>query len=47
MQWFEEDFGGQENFPAIIMEYVGEDVSGYQFEYIPFDWTASFRNFKS
>lgn len=46
MDWFTEDFGGVEKIPAVIEKYTGEEVRGYEVEYLSWDWTAQFQNFK-
>lgn len=44
--WFAEDFKGTSEIIKLITFYTGEDVEGYEIEFIPWSWESSFGNFK-
>lgn len=45
MEWFAEDFGGEEGIIEVLNTYLDRDVSGYDIEYKTFDWTQQLENF--
>jgi len=44
--WFAEDFKKTVEISELIALYTGEEVKGYNIEYISWSWDSSFRNFK-
>ncbi|MEQ9266032.1 MAG: DUF547 domain-containing protein [Balneolaceae bacterium] len=47
MEWFGEDFGGEENLPSVLTKYLDRDLSDYSIRYKEFDWTEKLSNFSS
>lgn len=47
MEWFGEDFGGEENLPSVLSKYLEKDLSGYSIQYMEFDWTEKLSNFSA
>lgn len=45
MEWFAEDFGGEEGVYNTLEKYLGQDYSTYAISYKPFDWTQNLANF--
>ncbi len=45
MEWFAEDFGGEEGIIDVLNQYLERDFSGYSIEYKTFDWTQQLENF--
>lgn len=46
MEWFSEDFGGEEGVVEALEKYLGTDYSGYTIIFKPFDWSQKLSNFK-
>ena len=44
--WFAEDFEATIEIPELIASYTGEDVQGFEVEYIPWSWESSLGNFR-
>lgn len=47
MQWFEEDFGGENNLPQVLSKYLEKDFTGYSIQYKEFDWSEKLSNFST
>ncbi len=45
MEWFAEDFGGEEGIIEVLNTYLERDLTGYSIEYKTFDWTQQLENF--